>query len=94
MPYTITRQSVTEYAKWRRAFEEHADDREEAGSRGGHIFRNDEDPQDVIVFLAWEDLDRAREYLESEQVREEWEEGGLEGDPEVLYLEELGRPNQ
>lgn len=94
MPYTITRQSVAEYAKWRRAFEEHADEREEAGSRGGHIFRNDEDAGDVIVFLAWEDLDRAREYLESDLVREEWEKGGVEGEPEVLYLEELGRPNQ
>lgn len=93
MPYTVSRQSVGNYPHWRRTFDENAEEREEAGSRGGHIFRNDADSGDVIVFLAWEELDGARDYFESEAVEEEVEEGELEEAPEVLYLEELGRPN-
>jgi quinol monooxygenase YgiN len=92
MPYTVVREHVGNYARWRRAFEDHEGSREEAGSRGGHIFRSSEDHDDIVVFMAWEDLDRARKYLDSETVREEREAGEVEGDPDVLYLEELGRP--
>ena len=92
MPYTVTRQRVGDYPGWRRAFEENADAREEAGSRGGHIFRTEDDRLDVVVFLAWSDLDDARDYLEGEAVEEEVAEGEVE-ERETLYLEELGRPN-
>jgi heme-degrading monooxygenase HmoA len=93
MPYTVTRQTVGDYPKWRRAFEDNADARGEAGSRGGHIFRNDADRDEVVVFLAWEDLDDARDYLEGEATEEERDAGEVEG-RETLYLEELGRPNK
>lgn len=92
MPYTVTRQTVGDYPHWRRAFEENSDARKEAGSRGGHIFRDEDDPGRVVVFLAWDDLDDARDYLASEHSEEEREEGEVE-DRETLYLEELGRPN-
>ena len=94
MPYTLTRMKVEDYPHWRRAFEENADAREEAGSQGGHLFRSDGDHQEVVVFLAWDDLGDARDYLDSEAVREEREAGGVEEEPEVLFLEELGRPNR
>ena len=93
MPYTVTRQTVDDYPKWRRAFEDNADAREEAGSRGGHIFRNDADHDEIVVFLAWEDLDDARDYLEGEASQEERDAGRVEA-REILYLEELGRPNK
>lgn len=92
MPYTVTRQQVGDYPGWRRAFEENADAREEAGSRGGHIFRSEDDRSEIVVFLAWDDLDDARDYLEGEAIDEEVAEGGVER-RETLYLEELGRPN-
>lgn len=94
MPYTLTRMKVEDYPHWRRAFEENADAREEAGSRGGHLFRSEGDRSEVVVFLAWDDLGDAREHLSSDAVREEREAGGVEGEPEVLYLEELGRLNR
>lgn len=94
MPYTIIRQRVGNFARWRRAFEDNADRREEAGSKGGHLFRETGDHDQVVVFLAWTDLEKARAYLDSDGVRQERQAGGVEGDPEVLYLEELGRPSR
>lgn len=94
MPYTLTRLTVEDFPRWRRAFEDHADAREEAGSRGGHLFRSDDDHAEVVVFLAWDDLGDARDYLASEAVREEREAGRLEEEPRTLYLEELGRLNR
>lgn len=94
MPYTLTRMKVEDFPHWRRAFEENADAREEAGSRGGHLFRNDDDHAEVVVFLAWDDLGDARDYLDSDPVREEREAGDLQGEPDTVFLEELGRLNR
>lgn len=91
MPYSIMRARVGDFPKWRRAFAENSEAREEAGSNGGHLFRDWDDRDRVVVFLAWEDLEDAREYFTSEAVEEEREAGEMEDD-EVLFLEELGRP--
>lgn len=92
MPYSVTRMTVEKFPKWRRAFEENSDAREEAGSRGGHLFWDDEDHDRVVIFLAWEDLDDARDYFASDSVAEELEEGAVQ-EPETFFLEEIGRPN-
>lgn len=91
MPYSIMRARVGDFPKWRRAFDENSETREEAGSNGGHLFRDPDERDRVVVFLAWEDLGDARDYFASEAVEEEREAGELEDD-EVLFLEELGRP--
>lgn len=92
MPFSIVRQRVENYPKWRRSFDEHAEAREAAGSRGGHLFRDPGDPAEIVVFLAWEDREKARRYLqESPEIEEESEVGGIT-DRRVLFLEELGRP--
>lgn len=93
MPYSIVRQRVGDYAKWRRAFEKHAEVREAAGSRGGHLFRNPEAPAEIVVFLAWDDPDAARAHLEGSPEVEEEREAGAVTDRFVLVLEELGRPS-
>lgn len=91
MPYSIMRARVGDFPKWRRAFDENSEAREEAGSNGGHLFRSSDDRHEVVLFLAWEDLQDAREYFSSGAVDEEREAGDVE-DEEVLYLEELSRP--
>ncbi len=91
MPYSIMRARVGDFPRWRRAFDENSDAREEAGSNGGHLFRSNDDRDEVVVFLAWEDLQDARDYFSSETIDEEMEAGDVEDD-EVLFLEELSRP--
>lgn len=92
MPYVLVTQRVQNYPKWRRSFEEHAEDREEAGSTGGHIFRDVDDNDRITLFLAWEDLDSAQKYLTSETVEQELEAGQVEQEPKIRYLEEMGKP--
>lgn len=91
MPYSIMRARVGDFPKWRRAFDENSEAREEAGSNGGHLFRSSDDRDEVVLFLAWDDLQDARDYFSSEAVDEEREAGQFE-EEEVLYLEELSRP--
>ena len=46
MPYLLVRHKVEDYAKWKRAFDEHAATRQTGGSKGGQLFRSSDDPNE------------------------------------------------
>jgi hypothetical protein len=49
MPYLFERHRVRDYARWREVFDADTENREAAGCRGARIFRNTEDPEEVVV---------------------------------------------
>ena len=92
MPYVLVRHRVKNYAVWKTAFDEHGNAREEAGSRGGFLFRIAGDANDVLVLLEWETLEKARAFLRSEGLKKVMDRAGVVGSPEILYLDGTGRP--
>lgn len=89
MPYVLVHHGVEDYAKWKPAFDEDAVNREKYGSRGGRLFRNQEDPNDVMILMEYADGQRAMEFIESPDLRETMEKAGVKGEPEILFLEEI-----
>ena len=65
MPYLLERHKVHDYARWRTVFDADAAGREAAGCRGARIFRNADDPEEVVVLFEWDTLERARQRIES-----------------------------
>ncbi|MGH2369403.1 MAG: cyclase, partial [Chloroflexota bacterium] len=65
MPSLLIRHHVADYPAWKAVFDEHAPTRRANGSRGGWLFRDAVDPNEVLVLLAWDDLDRARLFVDS-----------------------------
>lgn len=51
MPYILIRHKVKNYAKWKPVFDEHGASREENGSWGGQLFRNADDPDELVILL-------------------------------------------
>jgi hypothetical protein len=49
MPYLLERHRVRDYARWREVFEADAQGRKDAGCLGVRIFRNAENPEEVVV---------------------------------------------
>jgi hypothetical protein len=84
--------SVEDFAKWKDSFDRLGSDRINAGSKGGYVFRNIADQNQVVVILEMEDLDRAREFLGSPQAQQAMQEAGVTGPPELLFLDEVDRP--
>lgn len=66
MPYILIRHKVKNYARWKPVFDEHGATREENGSWGGHLFRNADDPNEIVILLEWDSLERARKFVKSE----------------------------
>jgi quinol monooxygenase YgiN len=93
VPYLLERHRVRDYDRWRAIFDGDSEGREEAGCLGARVFRNAEDPEEVVVLFEWESLERARRRIESAKLRREFDEAGVSGGlerTEFYLLEEQG----
>lgn len=88
MPYLLVRQRVTDYEKWKSAFDAHSLTRQANGSRGGQLFRNASDPNEVIMLLEWDVLETARQFVQSEELREMMQRAGVVDDPTIYFLKD------
>ena len=88
----LIRHKVTDYATWKPQFDEHGATRRANGCQGGRLFRNAADPDEVLILLAWDDLERARLFAVSDDLHEQMRRAGVVDQPDVWFLEEADRP--
>jgi len=89
MAYLIVHHSVEDYAKWKPVFDEHAASRKASGSKGGHLFRNPDNPNELFILFEWDDLERARQFTRSDDLREAMQRAGVVGMPDLHFLEKV-----
>ena len=91
MPYLLVRHIVEDYEKWKSLFDEHGATREAGGSRAAQVLRSDENPNEIVILMEWDSLERTREFARSENLREVMHEAGVQGVPDVYFLNEADR---
>jgi heme-degrading monooxygenase HmoA len=84
----LFRGKVEEYSKWRSVFDERRAMRKAAGSKGDRVFRNADNPNELVILLEWDDLDKAREFAQSEDLKKAMEQAGVSGKRETYFLNE------
>ncbi len=89
MPSLLIRHRVADHGTWSAVFAEQAMVRRANGSRGGRIWHDAGDPQTILVLLEWDDLERARLFLESDDLQEAMRRGGVIDEPAFWFLEDL-----
>jgi heme-degrading monooxygenase HmoA len=89
MPYMIVRHKVEDYERWKPVFDEHASVREQSGSQGGRLFRNADDPNETLILWTWDNLDNARAFAQSQDLRETMRRAGVIEPPDIFFLEEV-----
>jgi len=92
MPTLLIRHRVTDYDTWQRVFDEEVGTRRANGAQSGRAFRDDADPDQIWVLLEWDDLERARLFVRSDDLTEVMVRAGVAGRPGYWYLEETNRP--
>ena len=90
MPCLLIRHTVEDYSAWKAVFDEQADLRRANGSQGGRLFRSTESGE-VLVLLEWDDLERARLFVDSDDLQEAMTRAGVTDRPDIWFLEEVGR---
>jgi heme-degrading monooxygenase HmoA len=89
MPSMFVRHNVEDYERWKPVFEEHGSTRRESGSKGVRLFRNADSPNETVILLEWADLEKARQFAQSEDLRETMKRAGVADEPDVYFLEEV-----
>ena len=91
MPYLLVRHKVEDYARWRPIYDEHAATRKAGGASGsasGQVFRSAVNPNELVILLEWDDLEKARQFAQSEELRQTMQRAGVVDQPDVYFLNE------
>ncbi len=89
MAYVLIEHRVGDFETFKQVYLSDAQRRERLGSRGGHVFRVADDPDNVVVVLEWESVEAARDFagsLELEQAME-WSASNV-STPRVTVLDD------
>jgi len=84
--FILIRHKVQDYKTWKAAFDAHALKRTEAGLTERYLLRSLDDPNEVVALFEATDLDRARAFSESADLRQKMQEGGVVDKPDVYFL--------
>jgi hypothetical protein len=84
--FIIIRSKVTDFNTWKTQYDSHLPIRVEAGLTEKQMFRNADNPNEIILLFEAEDLNRAREFAGSADLREKMREAGTIDKPDIYFL--------
>jgi hypothetical protein len=83
MSSVFVRHRVADYDAWKAVFDEHAGARRDHGLTDAGLFRDADDPAVVIIVMTTDDVERARAFAGSDDLRETMQRAGVVSQPEV-----------
>ena len=87
MPYLLVRHKVADYTTWKPFFDEGGAARQAGGCKGSWLFRNTNDPNELVILFQWDDLEHARQFIQSEDLRQGMQQAGVTDLLDVSFLE-------
>jgi hypothetical protein len=87
MAYMMIRHKVKDFNEWKPGYDGHKPAREAAGLREVYLLRNVDDPHEVIAMFEAADLEKARAFAASEDLKQKMQEVGVIDRPDVYFLE-------
>ncbi len=84
--HMLIRHKVADFAKWKPVYDMHLSARQKAGLKEEHLFHNADDPNEVFLLFSMEDLDKAKAFSASDDLRQAMEKAGVSEKPDVYFL--------
>jgi quinol monooxygenase YgiN len=90
----LIKHPVEDFEKWKAGFDAFHDTRKSGGEKSYQIFRTIDDPNNVVALFEWDDIDNARAFLNSSELKDAMEQAGVSGQPEItiMYIADHGSP--
>ena len=85
----FVRHSVTDFATWKKAFDEFDTERGGMGVTAHAVFQSVDDPNDVTLWHDFESAPSAKGFVESPRLREVMEVAGVVGAPQIWLTSQL-----
>ncbi len=92
MPYMLVRIRLVDFDWWRAVFDEpeQIEIRTAYGCLGTRVFRSVDNPSEVVLLMEWGDIDGAKEYGISDELRLAMGRSGGSDRPSIHFLDEVG----
>ena len=84
--YMLVRHKVQNFSEWKLGYDAHLPKRVEGGLTEKHLLQGADDPNEVIVLFEVQNLNRAKEFAESTDLRETMQKVGVLDKPDIYFL--------
>jgi len=91
MAYLLIRHETRDYATWKAAFDGFSETRRASGEKSYQIFHPDDDQNNLWLLFQWDNLENARAFMASPDLKETMDAAGVVEPPEAFFLEEYGQ---
>jgi quinol monooxygenase YgiN len=82
------RHPVTDYAAWRKAYDDFDAERAGMGVTAHAVYQSVDDPNDITVCHEFASEEQAKAFASSPRLREVMEQAGVAGEPEIWFVSE------
>ena len=82
----IVSYQVADFDAWKAVFDDNEQGRIDHGYLGHHVNRAEGDPNSLAIYLAVEDVDRAKAYVTSDELKSLIEKAGATSQPEIMWM--------
>ena len=91
MATLFVRHQVKDYGQWKRVYDQFAPTRKKLGVTAAGVYRDADEPNTLVVTHEFKNLDAARAFSGSEELRSAMTEAGVDGPPEMWFTEDIER---
>lgn len=81
----FVRHPVTDYATWRKAYDDFDAERRTMGVTGAAVFQAADDPNDLTIWHDFGTLEAAQAFVSSDRLKTVMESAGVAGPPTIWY---------
>ena len=85
----LVHHEVANYQAWKSVFDASSDWRLKNGEQSCRIFHSAGNVNDLILLFEWENLDAARAFMTSEELKARMAKAGVKGQPRIEFLTEM-----
>ena len=86
MAFILIRHKVRDFDTWKTGYDAHQPKRTEAGLTEKYLLRSADDTNEVVMLFEAADLNRAKAFAASPDLREKMKEVGVIDKPDIYFL--------
>jgi hypothetical protein len=86
MNNVIIRHKVEDFNKWKPVYDGNLSARQAAGLKDIRLWRNLNDPDEIVMLFEVADITKAKKFSESTELKEKMQEAGVLGPPDFIFL--------
>lgn len=88
MANILVHYKVEDYNKWKPIYDGNASFRSQMGAKSGKVFHSVDNPNEIFIFFEWDNIENAKKFSQSDNLREAMMNAGVIGMPNIHFLEE------